>query len=181
MQFMSMYFYGFACGIILFPLPDKLGKKATMTWLMIPFVLASALAVFGTTIEEKSVGLFLQGFLHLKIMVSYAHMFELTDESNKPFCSLCINTFDISSVSTQGLAFFFLTRDATSYMEFMWYLGTAATFLYLLVVPESPRWLFLQHRHSEAINNLNYIAWLNGSSKRIPISAQFDFLEQAII
>ena len=59
--------------------------------------------------------------------------------------------------------------------------GTVATLVYMLIIPESPRWLFLNNRHDEGINNLNYIAWFNGSLKRIPLNAQFDFLEQAVI
>jgi MFS family permease len=103
--FMSMFFYGFATGAILFPLPDKLGKKKAMTILMGLFVVFSGLSVFADTLLLKSVGLFFQGFLHVKITLSYAHMFDLTDQESKPFCSFVLNIFDIASVAFQGLMY----------------------------------------------------------------------------
>ena len=54
-----------------------------MSVMMSVYVLCSSLTVFAPSIFLKSTGLFLQGFLHLKIMLSYTHMFELTDEKSK--------------------------------------------------------------------------------------------------
>jgi len=53
---------------------------------------------------------------------------------------------------------------------------------YCLVVPESPRWLFQRDgpKSKDAINVLNYIAWFNGSSKRIPLDAHFDIIGQVV-
>ena len=42
------------------------------------------------------------------------------------------------------------------------------TIIYILIVPESPRWLFMNERHDEGKKVLNYIAWFNGSDRRIP-------------
>jgi len=68
----------------------------------------------------------------------------------------------------------------------------------MIAVPESPRWSFLSKNKQEqeskegsvksnpevnidAIKNLNYIAWFNGSATRIPDNAQLDIFDQAVI
>jgi MFS family permease len=56
--FCSMYFFGFASGLLFFTLPDAIGRKRTMNFLMPLYILASTLSVFGTTIEIKSIGFF---------------------------------------------------------------------------------------------------------------------------
>jgi hypothetical protein len=43
--------------------------------------------------------------------------------------------------------------------------------LYILIIPESPKWLFNNGRDIEGIKVLNYIAKINGSTKTIPFSA----------
>lgn len=65
--------------------------------MMTVYMVCSSLTVFGQSIAIKSTGLFLQGFLHLKIMLSYTHMFELTDEKSKSFCSTFITSVDSGS------------------------------------------------------------------------------------
>lgn len=57
----------------------------------------------------------------------------------------------------------YYTKDAVTYMQYANYIGIAATLLYILIIPESPRWLLIQGRELEGIEKLNYIAWFNGS------------------
>lgn len=66
-------------------------------------------------------------------------------------------------------------------MDCYFILGTVATFLYILVVPESPRWLFLKDPQSaEGKKVLNYIAWFNGSKKKIANDAVMDNIGQLL-
>lgn len=58
--------------------------------------------------------------------------------------------------------------------------GSIAVVLYLLLVPETPCWLLNNGQREEAVHSLNYIAKFNGSSKRIPVNAEFDVVSQAI-
>lgn len=40
-----------------------------------------------------------------------------------------------------------------------------------MLIPESPRWLFSNQKDEEGIKVMNFIAWFNGSEKRIPPNA----------
>lgn len=101
--FSSMYFYGFACGLVFFTMPDSIGRKGTMKILLPPFIMACSLSIYGNSILIKSIGFFIQGFLHLKIMLSYTHMFELVSKDHKSFCATFINTFDALTFASHGL------------------------------------------------------------------------------
>jgi hypothetical protein len=137
-----MYFYGFACGIILFMMPEFLGRKGAMKVLLPPFILASTLSVYGQTISTKSCGFFIQGFLHLKIMLSYTHIFELVQKDHKSFCATFINCLDSLTFASHGLYYLFVSRDGVQYLRNMHLIGTFGTILYFILIPESPRWLF---------------------------------------
>ena len=62
------------------------------------------------------------------------------------------------------------------------YFGTFLTMIYLIIIPESPKWLFIKEgsNSKKAIEILNYIAWFNGSDFRVPYNAQFDIIGQVI-
>lgn len=75
-------------------------------------------------------------------MLSYSHCFELVPIDSKKFCSTFINTVDIASFTVMGSTLLFVSTDAVKYMQVMNIVGMVGTVLYLLIVPESPRWLF---------------------------------------
>ena len=57
--FCSMYFFGFASGLMFFTLPDAIGRKKTMNVLMPIYILASFLSVYGVTLHIKSIGFYI--------------------------------------------------------------------------------------------------------------------------
>ena len=64
----------------------------------------------------------------------------------------------------------------------MYYLTTVAIIMLILIIPESPFWLFSTKgsNNQQAIKILNYIAWFNGSKNRVPEDALFDLTGQII-
>ena len=176
-MFSSSYFIGFSLGVIFFPLPDKLGRKMTMKILMPAFLGASFLSIFGQSLMVKGIGMMVQGFLHLKIMLAYTHIFELTDEKSKGFCATFINSLDGFTFTIEGLAFLYVTKNGVSFMYFTYLFGAILIFTYLIVIPESPRWLFKAGRKSEGIASLNLIAWYNGSIHRFSEDDEIDLVD----
>ena len=63
----------------------------------------------------------------------------------------------------------------------MFYFATAASALYIALIPESPRYLFMKDPNSqEGIKVLNYIAWFNGSMYRVPNWVTMDIIGQVV-
>mmetsp|Transcript_12808 Transcript_12808/g.21674 ORF Transcript_12808/g.21674 Transcript_12808/m.21674 type:complete len:203 (-) Transcript_12808:1054-1662(-) len=176
----SSYFIGFSLGIILLNMPEVLGRKKTMSILMALYLFFSQLTIYSPSLVWKAVGFFMQGFLHLKITLSYTHIFELIDDRSKQLCATTMNAFDASTLFTIGFCLKFVESDVVVVVETMNAIGSLAIILYLLFVPESPRWLMVNQRSKESIKVLNYIAWFNGSSYRIPEQAQFDVIAQVL-
>lgn len=87
-----------------------------MWLLMIPYALAAALTVYGSTVFQKSLGMFLQGCLHMKVTLSFTHMYELGSDSNKPMMALVLNLVDIMILPTTGLVIKFWSNDLVAYM-----------------------------------------------------------------
>jgi len=56
----------------------------------------------------------------------------------------------------------------------MHYLGTTAVILYIILIPESPKFLFVNDRREEGIAALNRIAVINRSTFRVPPNAKLD-------
>lgn len=57
--FASCFFFGFGCGIIFFPVPDKYGRKGTMNYVMPVFTLLCMLTIYGSSMFVKGTGYFL--------------------------------------------------------------------------------------------------------------------------
>ena len=107
------------------------------------YILASCLTIYGTTLQLKAIGYFIQGFLHIKIPVSFAYIYEMIPEGQKDFCSMFINTFDNCTMGVIGIAFLFVTKEATWFLEMVNLFEMAFVILFLALAPESPNWLLL--------------------------------------
>ena len=89
---------------------------------------------------------------------------------------------DAASPLISGAFFKFFEADEAHLLKMHFICGFTGCVLFALFIPESPRWLFLQKgtNSQEAIKALNYIAWFNGSPKRVPSDATFDLIGQVI-
>ena len=86
-----------------------------------------------------------------------------------------INTINCSTIIFSCLSLLYIKNDVVLLLKFMYFVGLAAAVLFLLLIPESPRWLFMQDASSqEGIKALNFIAWFNGSKFRVPEDAIMD-------
>ena len=86
-----------------------------------------------------------------------------------------LNSFDSATLMiTASLLVYSRNYDFVNQVYF--YFGTLSIIIYLLFIPESPKWLFVKEGASskKAINILNYIAWFNNSEYRIPFNAKFE-------
>ena len=83
-----------------------------------------------------------------------------------------INGFDSATLLiTASLLIYSWNYDFVNQVYF--YIGTFSIIIYLLFIPESPKWLLLICGGSskKAIKILNYIAWFNNSEYRVPYDA----------
>ena len=96
---------------------------------------------------------------HNKISTSYAHISDLMPEKNKFFGATIINGFDSSCLLIIALFLKFYTRDLDFILRLYFYFGTISVIIYLILIPESPKWLFIKEGSSSksAISVLNYI------------------------
>jgi len=62
------------------------------------------------------------------------------DEASKMTASMCINAFDSGTILMSCIVFYNWDNNTDVVLKVMYYIGCAATVLYMLVIPESPRW-----------------------------------------
>ena len=166
----SVYFIGFVGGLFLLPFPNLLGRKGSLKYIMSIYAVASALSIYGPNLFIKTIGMFIQGFLHIKNTLSFTHILEMVPEKKKELCTTVINIFDAAVLMNMGGLILMGFKDMQGLIEFVNYIGTIIIIIYLICAPESPYYFIINDRRKEGIATLNYIAWFNGSPNRIPES-----------
>ena len=63
------------------------------------YIIASAITIYSLSLEGKAIGFFVQGFLHIKITLSYSHILELVPETHKGFVATVPTAFDSVSLA----------------------------------------------------------------------------------
>lgn len=146
-------------------------------------IIAYFLVVMANSVTVKSIGSFCLGLMHIKISTSYTHCYELVLDKHRAPCSTVINIVDDTSLAIIGFILRFVHNDLNLVFKYHWIVGSVAIVLYMLIVPESPKWLFFAEGASskKGIDVLNYIAWFNGSQYRVPNCAKLDIIGQAIM
>ena len=130
----------------------------------------------------KSIGYFFLGFFHMKISLSFTYALELVPNRYKSTMTTIIAAGDAASPLLSGFYFKFIEMNTENLLKMHFMTCLTGSFLFIVMIPESPRWLFLQKgvNSHEAIKNLNFIAWFNGSPMRVPYDATFDIVGQVI-
>ena len=88
----------------------------------------------------------------------------------RPDVITIINIVDALPALILGIWFLFFGNNWFTIAMIMVAVHYSA-FILGIFCPESPRWLLLNDRKAEAIEEINYMARFNGSSKRIPEDA----------
>lgn len=91
-----------------------------------------------------------------------------------------MNAWDQISMGLACIFTIFVSRHWFYLYSTVTILATLSYFLAMALMPESPKWLMFIGRESEAIDSLNYIAWLNGSEFRFPKDESVTFLDSLI-
>jgi hypothetical protein len=97
-----------------------------------------SITVFSETLLLKSIGYFMQGLFHIKVMNSYTHIFDLVPEDSKRFCATFMNVFDSMTLFVVGIMMKYVTDDLVGFIEKIYIVSTIAVILYILFIPESP-------------------------------------------
>ena len=108
---------------------------------MIIYLFSAGLMTYSLSLRQKSIGYFIMGILHLKVTVSYTHIFELIDDDYKGLCATVLNVVDAITLGVVGFCFIFVTKDGVRFMEITFLLSSIFVILYIVFVPESPSWL----------------------------------------
>lgn len=82
----SAYFVGFVTGLPLMVLPDSIGRKNSMNLALVLAVFSVYLIIYGSSMNMKKIGFFIQGIFHLRITISFTHLIELVNNESKAFC-----------------------------------------------------------------------------------------------
>lgn len=169
-QALSYYFIGYGLGFIFFFFPDAFGKRNSMIFAIITQQIGCTLSLFATDLKIKSIGLFLQGFFHLKTTLSYNYVTEFMPEEKKVLASTLMTAFDSSTLLFLSIYLAYYSRNIDEMYHIMYALAAVAIVLFIFIVPESPQWLLIHKgsNNQEAIAILNRIASFNGSDVRVP-------------
>jgi hypothetical protein len=111
----------------------------------------------------------IQGFFHIKSSISYQHLYELVPKDYKKVGSTFINVLDLLGLCFVSLLLKYYTKDIDKVFQVNFMLGTGAFVIYFLLIPESPKWLFMKEgsQSQRGIEVMNYISWINGSDFRL--------------
>lgn len=179
----SLYFIGYGVGIIIFTFPDYFGRRGIMIKILPIYYILIVAAAYSNNMFLIKISLFVIGFLHLKNTVSYTQIVEMVADKDKKIAITMINAFDCSNILIVGVFHQYISRSSDKMHTLFFVIGSISCVSYLLIAPESPQWLVLKEGENsqQAIANLNYIAWFNGSSYRIPKNTSLLITHKSIL
>ena len=170
----SIYYvaYGIA-GLLLFPMPDRIGRKKTMLINFGVHLVAQYLIIFMPVYEARFIGFVFYGLSQLKNSVAYVYAVELVPARQSGPVNVCLTSFDSATMFFVCFYFIFISKDWFPLFFTMTVLATLAYLGIVFLLPDSPIWLLKQGRVEDAIAAFNQIAKVNGSKTRIPDGAIF--------
>jgi len=123
--------------------------------------------LFPTCRHVQYLGYFLFGLSRIKVSSSIVNFLEQCLPVYAALACACITALESSTTAIFCLFVKFVSTDAMAYLWFFNFLGLGASLLFSFVCVESPKWLLMQGRAREAVDNLNYIASVNKDIRAI--------------
>ncbi|CAI2363436.1 unnamed protein product [Moneuplotes crassus] len=162
--FGSMLFLGFALSGIGLKQSDRFGRKNTILGGILISLISVFILFFWRNLYAKYVGLLILGFIGFKNLAIYI----LTVESVPMQYQIYVTGWILSSdpLFTLIPATIFLMAGGKQLQHFfiVGCVVAVLSFFLVLLVPESPKFLFEKKRYSELRKNLAYMAKFNGVS-----------------
>lgn len=168
----TAYYIGFSVGGLFFTMPDNLGRKVSLIFGLLLACISQTVMIFVPNYWVRFAMFGLSGLSQIKNSVSYVWLSECTSKPYKSRAFTTINVFDALPMVITCLYFMLISKNWIHLSLFfccLSYLALVAAF----ICPESPRWLLIKGRSTEAITALNKIAHMNKVPGRIPTSAVF--------
>ena len=121
--------------------------------------------LYWPNITVKMICFGMMGFFYIGKTVCMNLMYELTEKKYTP--SIC-NFFQLYDWSMYGIVTLgiWIVRDWVPIFTVYTYIGVICLVIYLVVLPESPKYLLMKGEKTKAIGSLNLMAALNGSNLR---------------
>ena len=143
MSIISWFFAGWGIGVILFFLPDYLGRRCFMKILIIVNIFVSYVGTFENNLKLLKIVLFVHGFFHIKNTICYTHGIELVPDKYKSLVVTLVNTFVSSEFIILGIFYLLIEPNTDKLLIFYFLIGVLACILYWAFIPESPFWLIV--------------------------------------
>mmetsp|Transcript_5997 Transcript_5997/g.10187 ORF Transcript_5997/g.10187 Transcript_5997/m.10187 type:complete len:304 (+) Transcript_5997:453-1364(+) len=164
---LSLYFVGYFSGSLLFPFPDVMGRSSVIKYSFFFVILGQVLVIYVNNLTIKGLGFFIHGFFHIRASMCYVMLFELVEDQYKSLTCTILNVVDGFTMGVTCIWFMFVSQDALKFLEYSFWVGTIASVLIIFLTPESPVFLILNDKQSDAKVILNQIAKVNKSANQV--------------
>lgn len=157
MNIVKYYFVGWFSGMVIFPMGDINGRKPMLTVLIFIAILANYQVVYSKNLQIKAIGLFLQGFFHIRTNLSYVYLFEVVQNDMKRYTTSFVNFTQASVIPTVCCWFILVNNNCLQYLEVTYWVGVfASLFTIVCLLVETPVFLLIQNKEVEAKKKLQF-------------------------
>lgn len=139
-------------GVLTFPVMDKIGRRKTHYIFSTLYLIGNALIVYMPTYWGKALGYMVIGLAMSKNSLCYAWLFEFMVKETKSIASTAINTLELSVMVVSGIYFMWYSNETKPLIVgFFFVTGVLGWLITTLFITESPKWLLITGRRTEAI------------------------------
>lgn len=145
----SWYFIGFLLGGSMFFLPDTIGRKQTMNFMLFFQLIAGYITVFSHSLFMKSIGFFMIGLFHMRVSQSFCYSTDLCPQKYRSTAITVIQCFDSGTTAFGPFIFMYVNSNVQSLYIIFYFVGAFACIMFLMFVPESPNYLLMKDTNSQ--------------------------------